>query len=170
MVDVIKKLDESTVSEETQVNEINRDLEEKIQLLEEARDSLQEAYDNVQEAIEDINGQPATSIKAYFLDRLAIMISSDHGFLTNDPTIDSLIKDVREYYEDEPDESVKEEKQEKPKFEPGEKVVNAYGETLTVLKKEDNKIYVEEQPNKEYEPNGLVAFTTPEVIKDEDKS
>jgi len=146
--------------------------------LEEAREALQEAYDKVEDAISPIKGQPATSIRAYFLDKLKIMISSDHGFMTNDPTIDSLIKDVTEHWgpdtddDYDPNESkVSEDAEEKPSFEPGEKVKNEVGELLTIVGKDGDDVTVEEQPNKVYKSSELVKYVDKEeVVKDENKS
>jgi len=137
--------------------------------LESARESLQEAYEYVEAALDPIKGQPATSIKAYFLDKLKIMISEEHGFMTNDPTIDSIIEDMEDYWgqdpEDREDESTNETAEEKPSFEPGEKVKNVYNELLTVVCKAEDGIQVEEQPNRLYDPKDLTKFVDKEAAE-----
>ena len=157
---LIKKLYEETGDME--------EMQEKIEQLEDAREHLREAHNVIQDAISGISSE--ANIKAYFLDKLKIMISEDHGFMTNDPTIDSIIKKVEEEY-DESEESKNESKEEKLKFEPGEKVKNSVGETLTIVGKDGDNVTVEEQPNKVYKPSELVKYVDKEeVVKDENKS
>jgi len=62
---------------------------QKIHQLEEARENLQSAFNLISEVFPDDG-----NIKAYFLDKLEIMICEDHGFLSMDLNIDKLIQEV----------------------------------------------------------------------------
>ena len=62
--------------------------------LEEARDYLIKAYDLIKEAT--TGARCEHNVKAYTLDHLKIAISEDHGFLSNDQNIDSIIGMLRE--------------------------------------------------------------------------
>ena len=78
---------------------------ERIELLREAQDKLQEAHDLITEAVEGTESEG--NVEAYLLDPLAIMISEEHGFLSNDLNIDKVISYIEEEEEEDLGEEVK---------------------------------------------------------------
>lgn len=61
-------------------------------MLEEAQYHLQTAGELIEAVLDDVGDQNA---KVYFLDRLKIMVSGDHGYLSNDLSVDDLIERAR---------------------------------------------------------------------------
>jgi hypothetical protein len=59
---------------------------ERLDMLEEAREHLQQAVDLIEQVFPDDE-----YVKAYMIDHLKIRTGNDHGFLSGDLNIDSLI-------------------------------------------------------------------------------
>jgi len=68
--------------------------EQRIMLLQEAQEDLQNAIDKIESAIEGTRQQGYT--KAYLVDHLKIRVDSNHGYLTNDINIDTVIEEIEE--------------------------------------------------------------------------
>lgn len=64
---------------------------EKVDMLEEAREHLQQAIELIEGVFPD-----DAYVKAYMIDHLRIRAGGDHGFLSNDLNIDSLIDRVND--------------------------------------------------------------------------
>jgi len=72
--------------------------QDRISQIQEAQDLLNEAHQLIKDAIHGTGTQQYT--KAYLLDHLQIMISSDHGFLSSDENLDKVIERLEEEEED----------------------------------------------------------------------
>ena len=71
------------------------DRTEKLHKLNEAQEKLQEVIDLVEEVF-----LTDAQVDAYFLTPLRIRVSSEHGYLTDDLTLDDLMKMVRDEQEE----------------------------------------------------------------------
>ena len=70
------------------------DMAERIEKVREAQELLLEAIDLIAEAVKETQYESHT--KAYMIDHLKIMASSDHGFLTRDLNLDELINGLED--------------------------------------------------------------------------
>jgi hypothetical protein len=75
-----------------------KNLQDRIEQLEDAKEMLTEAHELIQDAIRGTRTERYT--KAYLLDHLRIMISSEHGFLTNDLNLDKVMENLNEENEE----------------------------------------------------------------------
>jgi hypothetical protein len=64
---------------------------ERLDMLEEAREHLQQAVDLIEQVFPDDE-----YVKAYMIDHLKIRVGCDHGFLSGDLNIDSLIDRIQD--------------------------------------------------------------------------
>lgn len=74
-----------------EIQEIRDDLNDKINTLYDAQEKLRDAIELIEEAVGDNSMH-----QAYLIDHLKIYCSSDHGFLTSDPNIDSVIEGLQD--------------------------------------------------------------------------
>ncbi len=100
----IKKYEDLTGSES--VNEsVNEMLDaakvnDSVELLYEAQSQMEDALQNLQRVYRSLQGTELSStaerLKSYIIGHLEPMISSDHGWMTRDISIDEIIEELKE--------------------------------------------------------------------------
>ena len=75
------------------------DLRERIEMLTEAQEKLLEARELIKEAVEDTKCERNT--KAYLIDQLEVLTTSEHCWLNDDLNIDKVIENLKEEFTEE---------------------------------------------------------------------
>ena len=73
------------------------ELKERIEMIEEAQEKMLDAIELVQKAVKNTENERNT--EAYWISHAKILASDNHGFLSKDKNLDTIIEELREEQE-----------------------------------------------------------------------